>query len=72
MVETHSDHVLNGVRLAIKEKLLSCEALRILSFDRDAGNDIRVSLPIVDQNGKIADWPPGFFDESEKTLLDLL
>ena len=36
-VETHSDHVVNGLRIAVKNKTIDCQDVSILHFDR--GND---------------------------------
>jgi predicted ATPase len=61
MVETHSDHILNGVRRAIGEiKVLRSDASIVHFFDADNSNP--QSLFFTD-NGGISDWPAGFFDQ---------
>jgi predicted ATPase len=72
-VETHSDHLLNGIRLAIKEGSLSHDDATCLYFiegkkDKPSSVD-RIS---IDSRGMIDVWPDGFFDETEKNLLQLL
>ena len=42
-VETHSDHVINGVRVAVKEGLLSPEDVQIAFFERKRHADITKS-----------------------------
>ena len=60
IVETHSDHVLNGVRRAIGEfELLSPEDAVIHFFDETSRP---VSLEFT-AGGGISHWPPGFFDQ---------
>lgn len=74
-IESHSDHVLNGVRLAVKNKLVSPEKVAVFSFDRpacDPNHDVKIVTPKIDENGKIDKWPAGFFNEAEKALYELL
>ena len=71
LVETHSDHLLNGVRIAVRRGLLAPQQLRI-HFLAHKGFDIRVVSPCVNQNGRIDRWPDGFFDEWDKSLEELL
>lgn len=73
--ETHSDHVLNGIRIAIKSGILKSEDATILFFDRDnveESNGTRVTSLTIDSNGRIDDWPSGFFDEFEKSIERLI
>jgi predicted ATPase len=74
-VESHSDHVLNGMRLGVKRGEILPAQVAILSFDRPGGDpsdDVRVRALQIDRHGKIDHWPPGFFDETEKLLFELL
>ena len=71
LAETHSDHVLNGVRIAVRQGLLAPEQLRIHFLEREEFST-RVISPRVDQNGRIDRWPDGFFDEWDKSLEKLL
>jgi predicted ATPase len=68
IVETHSDHLLNGARLAIKEGQLPNNSLRIHFFTAPTPTSHGVISPIVDADGRIYEWPAGFFDQSEKDL----
>ncbi|MGH0275913.1 DUF3696 domain-containing protein [Sinorhizobium meliloti] len=61
IVETHSDHVLNGMRRAIgNDKLLDAEQAIVHFFP----DDLSKSLPLrFTASGGISDWPSGFFDQ---------
>jgi predicted ATPase len=75
IVETHSDHVLNGIRLAVHAGELSPEAVYLKYFERtEEQGQIRheVLTPRMDRNGRIDYWPDGFFDEFDKNLAELL
>lgn len=75
MIETHSDHVLNGVRLSVKEKKLDKEKTCILFIDReDVGNHFHTNVycPQILDNGDLDIWPDGFFDEWDNALISLM
>lgn len=68
IVETHSDHVLNGVRRAVKSGLASADEVAI-HFLRDRfSHETQVLSPNVDSSGNIDVWPEGFFDQFDKDL----
>lgn len=61
VVETHSDHVLNGIRRAIGERrILSKDQAIIHFFDVDDTPPQTLSFT---ETGGIASWPSGFFDQ---------
>ena len=68
VVETHSDHLLNGVRLAVRDGTLLPENLRIHFFKGANGKEHGVTTPGVGIGGEIYEWPDGFFDQSAKDL----
>lgn len=68
VVETHSDHVLNGVRLAVREKAIRGEDVGLLFFSGTSGERHGVTQPTIDDEGRINEWPQGFFDQSEKDI----
>ena len=74
IVETHSDHVINGIRLAVKHGKINHEDAGIFFFykDEEDGYRHKVSSPRIDENGKIDIWPSGFLDEWDAELLELL
>lgn len=75
LVETHSDHLLNGVRLAVHRGRVSSERVGLFFFSRKQNADTistRISMPQMDAAGRISEWPDGFFDETEKVLRQIL
>lgn len=67
LIETHSDHVLNGVRLAVKSGTLKAEDTKVHYFNpRDS--DAQVISPIIRPDGTLDQWPTGFFDQLERDL----
>lgn len=71
IIETHSDHVLNGIRVAVKRAQILPADVQINFFHQQEGKSI-VSVPQIDKDGHIDQWPEDFFDEWDKQLSELL
>ncbi|MDY0375086.1 MAG: DUF3696 domain-containing protein [Desulfobacterium sp.] len=73
-IETHSDHFLNGVRVAIREKVIQAHEVKVYYLERSAtsAHESLVVNPEIDENGRIDIWPQGFFDEGDRLLEKLL
>jgi predicted ATPase len=75
VIETHSDHVLNGIRLAVHGGEIKPDDVQLHYFQRQEKQGQAVTevvSPRIDRNGRIDKWPDGFFDEWEKSLDVLL
>ncbi|KQZ26433.1 DUF3696 domain-containing protein [Caulobacter sp. Root1472] len=72
IVESHSDHVLNGIRLAVKDGGLDPTRARLHFFHREPGNQSQFESPKITKEGRLTHWPSGFFDQWEKSLDQLL
>lgn len=72
-VETHSDHIMNGIRFAVRKEVIKNSAVYFHHFSRDAGTgESSFESPYINSNGSLSDWPEGFFDEWEKSIERLL
>jgi len=71
IVETHSDHVLNGIRLAVRDKVLAAAELSLLFFAGSSLEGHGVTIPRIDDKGRINEWPDGFFDQGDKDVAQL-
>jgi len=73
IIETHSDHLLNGIRLAVKNNLLKSKDSTFFYFKYDFDEErTSVKQPVIDEDGFFDEWPDGFFDETEKNLERIL
>lgn len=75
LIETHSDHFLNGVRTSVKKGVISSDNISLYYLSRDINaseHSVQVEQPRIDQSGKIDHWPAGFFDEWDNSLDELL
>jgi predicted ATPase len=73
-VETHSDHFLNGIRIAVKNGI-SNSLVKLIYISRGVEENKIFSefqIPKLDKDGRIDFWPNGFFDEFDNNLIDLL
>jgi predicted ATPase len=63
-IESHSDHILNSLRVAVLDEIIPAERLNILYFQRDIDHQV-IKIP-VGNDGSIENWPDGFFDQTDR------
>jgi len=69
LVESHSDHVLNGIRRAVKKQVIPHSDVAIHFFGGvDSEGNHGVVSPSIDSEGTVDRWPEGFFDQGESDL----
>ena len=71
VIETHSDHVLNGIRRAVKAEVTKPDdvALHFFRPRREDGEEqAQVVSPSLDDDGNVDEWPDGFFDQFDKDM----
>jgi hypothetical protein len=71
IIETHSDHILNGCRIAAKRKIIPSESVAVHYLRRVPGG-VEALSPKLNKDGRFDNWPEGFFDEWEHALDHLL
>ena len=69
IVETHSDHILNGVRVAVAAKQLLDANNVVIHFFGAAGAEV-TEITLIG-NGSLSAWPSGFFDQAVDDLATL-
>jgi len=73
IVETHSDHFLNGIRIATKKGLLTPEQSKVYYFRKDKDElETKIDEINIDKNGGIDRYPKGFFDQFDEDLDKLI
>ncbi|MBT8420171.1 MAG: DUF3696 domain-containing protein, partial [Gammaproteobacteria bacterium] len=68
IVETHSDHVLNGIRRSVKAGRIAPEQVALHFFRSRSEAGAQVTSPQLDRAGNIDAWPEGFFDQFDKDV----
>ena len=70
--ESHSDHIINGIRVAVKKGKLKKDELSIVFFARDEEQTTNTITIAVDDNGNLSDYPSGLLDEWGILMAELL
>jgi predicted ATPase len=74
-VETHSDHIINGVRVAVKEQLMDRDNVLISWFEKETTRSeqfTRMEEIFIDHRGELSKYPEDFMDEWNNQLLKLV
>ena len=74
-IETHSDHILNGIRVAVKEKYIDESQVNVMYFDKittDTEQFSNITQIRIDKNGELSEYPNDFMDEWSNQLLKLV
>lgn len=73
IIETHSEHIINGARIAVRKNAIPADLVNIVFVER---NDAKMSSYAQQLNlnemGQVNSWPQGFFDQQSidmKTLI---
>lgn len=74
-METHSDHVLNGIRLSVRNKKILSDNVRVNYFyeylSEEGIQKHEKTSPEILEDGSLSNWPEGFFDEWDKAIDEL-
>lgn len=73
VIETHSEHVLNGIRIATMKGILPPDDVVVNFFQRDLENE-RVDIHQIGLtvSGDLTKFPVGFFDQTQQDLVELI
>lgn len=76
-VETHSDHIINGIRKSVITKSITSDKIKFFHFStvtdsEELVNYSSVFKPVINHDGLFDCWPKGFFDTWTITNKELL
>ena len=73
-IESHSDHILNALRVCVKQIEIEPDEVKVFFFANNEKNTTtpEIFTPTIDIDGRIDEWPDGFFDEWNNNLIELL
>ena len=66
MIETHSDHIINGLLVAIRKQQITVDNTKIYYFDRNIEQQTRITDIHIHPDSRIRNPPVGFFDQITK------
>lgn len=71
VVETHSDHIINGMQIYVAEKKMKDKAV-IDNFSIDDNSNQPNVIPVfINDNGDLSEWPKGFLDQNQIDYIHL-
>lgn len=73
LLETHSDHVINGIQIAAARRLIDSSLITVNYFGQSGQLDQPTVRPLhMSTKGELSEWPRGFFDQSQMDYADLI
>lgn len=75
IIETHSDHILNGIRVGIKEHNILSDRTALFYFEKvvtESEQYSKITNIEVDKNGELSNYPANLLAEWSNQLLKLL
>lgn len=71
IVETHSDHVINGIQIAAVKNEINSSLVTINYFSPKEQQPECVSISL-NEKGELSEWPEGFFDQTQIDFAQLI
>ncbi|EGQ9714897.1 hypothetical protein CGJ93_22350 [Vibrio parahaemolyticus] len=72
IVETHSDHLLNGIRVITRLKEDFAPELFTLYYISQGEQQSNVEKITIAKDGKLSNWPDGFFDQQAQDMFMIM
>jgi predicted ATPase len=72
IVETHSDHLLNGIRVIARTDKAFDPSLLTLYYISHGEGESHVDTISITKDGKLSSWPEGFFDQQAQDMFTIM
>jgi predicted ATPase len=73
VVETHSEHIINGIRVATLDGTISPEDALVNFFSRTGDNkNLQVTSINFTSKGDLDKWPRDFFDQQQQDFAQII
>ncbi len=73
LIETHSEHVINGVRIKSLEGIISPDDVQINFFQKDAKTkEVAIKEVGISETGDLTKFPAGFLDQVQQDLVKMI
>lgn len=75
IIETHSDHILNGIRVGVKEQVIDRNKVVAFYFEKvleETEQYSKITDIEIDNNGTLSDYPKNLLDEWSNQLSKLI
>ncbi len=71
IVETHSEHIINGIRLASLKNKIDYQEVVVNFFSQEKGKEVQVQAIQMNEKAELDEYPRGFFDQEEDDLTEI-
>lgn len=71
IIETHSDHIINGIQIAVAKKKINHNGVLINYFEKDEEQP-KINTISINEKGSLSHWPKGFFDQTQIDFSELI
>ena len=72
VAETHSDYIINGIQLAVANKIIASNKVSINFFGKSVEETPLLNTISLNERGELSDWPRGFFDQTQIDFMELM
>lgn len=72
IMETHSDYILDGLRLSVKNYKINHADTKLYYLELDKDGNTQVKSPKIGENGYLDEWPDNFFDTALTNKMKLM
>ncbi|HDJ1035042.1 TPA: DUF3696 domain-containing protein [Escherichia coli] len=72
IIETHSDHLLNGIRVIARTYPTFDASLFTLYYISRENDETSVAKIKINNEGKLSEWPRGFFDQQSQDMYTIM
>ncbi len=72
VVETHSEHVINGIRIATLNGTIQHDEVFINFFNRNEDNKVTLNTIHINEAGDLTSYPKGFFDQEQRDMAEII
>ncbi len=72
IIETHSDHVINGIRLSTLREIIPSQNVIVNFVSKKEQEGIHIDEINISNLGDLSDYPSGFFDQEQQDIANMI
>jgi len=72
IVETHSEHVINGMRVGCLKNFINHSMVVVNFFSQKLNRPVNIEMIELNQNADLKNWPFGFFDQNQHDFIEIM
>lgn len=72
LCESHSDHIINGIRVAVNQGFIDNQRLLVSYFSKNEQHETKIQNIDVDKQGNLDEYPVGLLDEWGNLMSQLM